>query len=177
MRHPVIPSQFFITFSSTMVFTWQKLSDAGSHMSSCHATFVLISFLNFPDGTPQLLITSSSHPFKNPESTKKFHEILFFLCRGLLQTTEKEVRGVNSASFGNESAIKYQILFSSKNNSAQNEGKELCVHWKQRNKSFWFIWTSFQNFLNISNILKNGLNEPKTLISLLPGIHNSLPSY
>ena len=32
-------------------------------MSSCHATFVLISFLNFPDGTPQLLITSSSHTY------------------------------------------------------------------------------------------------------------------
>ena len=42
---------------------------------------------------------------------------------------------------------------------------------KQRNPSFWLI---FQNF---SNILKNGLNEPKTWISLLPGIHNSLPSF
>ena len=34
--------------------------------------------------------------------------------------------------------------------------------WKERNLIV------FQNFLNISNILKNGLNEPKTQISLLP---------
>ena len=40
--------------------------------------------------------------------------------------------------------------------------------WKQRNLSFKFIQTIFQNFSNISNISKIGLNEPKTLISLLP---------
>ena len=34
--------------------------------------------------------------------------------------------------------------------------------------SFWFIKTIFQKISNISNILKNGLNEPKNQISLLP---------
>ena len=44
----------------------------------------------------------------------------------------------------------------------------MCMPRKQRNQSFWFIQTVFQNFVNISKKLKNGLNEPKTLISLLP---------
>ena len=48
---------------------------------------------------------------------------------------------------------------------------------KQRNSSFWYIYTIFQNISNISNILKNGLNEPKTQILCLRCIHNSLPSF
>ena len=69
-------------------------------------------------------------------------------------------------SFSKESAI-WTILIREKPNLSQNDGRELCMPQKQRNPSFWFIQTIFQNFSNISNILKNSLKEPKTQISLL----------
>ena len=59
------------------------------------------------------------------------------------------------------------ILIQEKSNLAQNDGRELCMLQKQINLSFWFSQTILQSFSNISNILQNSLNEPKTQISLL----------
>ena len=44
---------------------------------------------------------------------------------------------IRTASFSKESAI-WSILIPEQPNLTQNDGRELCMPWKQRNSSFWF---------------------------------------